>query len=191
MTRSRCSLPRQGFTLIELVVAMALVLILAGFALPRWNTARFQADAAANMVRSTLQRAQRLAVQRQHDQVVSFDTAGRRVRLLDDANNDLQVSAGERVTWTALPDGGFFVIPATTLGGASATAPIEGFGIDVADGFPSILFRRNGSSSAGIEVFVAAGAGEPTSQRALLLTRATGRVELWRHSTTGWVKEGP
>src|SRR6185312_9450554 len=88
---------RWAFTVIELMIVLAIIGIIAAFAYPKVNFTQFRVDAAARTVRVALQNAERLAVTRQYDVVVSFDTTNRRIRVLEDNNNNATVDAGEHV----------------------------------------------------------------------------------------------
>ena len=95
----------------------AIVGIFATLAYPRVNFTQFQVDSGARTVRVALQNAERLAVTRQYDVVVSFDANNKRVRILEDGNNNNAVDAGERVTYAPLEDGVHFKKPPAGLSG--------------------------------------------------------------------------
>src|ERR1700710_1716969 len=86
--RPRSGFLRPAFTLAELIIVVVIAGMMITLAIPRIDTTKFKADAIAQIVRTTLQSAQRQAITRQHDMVVSFDTSGERIRVLWDANND-------------------------------------------------------------------------------------------------------
>src|SRR5262245_11275020 len=77
-----------GFTVLELMVVVTIVSVLMAIALPRVDFGRYKADGRVQIVRKALQQAQRSSLVRQHDVIVSFDTAGSRMRVALDANND-------------------------------------------------------------------------------------------------------
>ena len=114
----RQNLRRYGFTLIEMMVVVFIIGVLCTMAIPRINIPQFQVDAAARLTRLTLQGAQRLAVARQYDVVVSIDQANNRLRVLEDANNNDAVDANERVTYKSLEDGISFHLPPTGVNGS-------------------------------------------------------------------------
>ena len=76
---------RRGFTLAETMVVVVITGMMVTLAIPRVDTTKWRADAIATIVRTTLQYAQRQAITRQHDMVVSFDTTGERIRTFWDA----------------------------------------------------------------------------------------------------------
>ena len=72
-------------------------------------------------MRTLLQGSQRNSITRQSNVIVSFDTGGKRVRLVQDDNNNGAIDAGERVNFRALEEGAKFVKP--TWNGPNGTTP--------------------------------------------------------------------
>src|SRR5262245_34918569 len=93
---------RSAFTLAEVMVVVVISGLMVSLALPRIDTTKIRADAIATIVRTTLQYAQRQAITRQHDMVVSFDTSGQRIRTFWDGDNSGTLVNGEKVTWRGL-----------------------------------------------------------------------------------------
>src|SRR4051812_1700012 len=102
---------RRGFTLAEIMVVVVIAGMMITLAIPRVDTTKWRADAIATIVRTTLQYAQRQAITRQHDMVVSFDTTGERIRTFWDGNNSGTLNNSERVTWRGLDVGVLFTDP--------------------------------------------------------------------------------
>src|ERR1043165_7891700 len=102
---------RRGFTLAEVMVVLVIVGMVIALAIPRIDTTKWRADAIATIVRTSLQYAQRQAITRQHDMVVSFDTTGERIRTFWDQNNSGFIDSQERVTWRGLDVGILFTDP--------------------------------------------------------------------------------
>lgn len=186
--RIRSRTARSGLTLIELAVVLTIVGVVAGFAAPYTNSGQFQSDAAARKLVTMLMAAERMAVARQHDVVVSFDTTGHTIRTLEDRDGDGGVDLGERVLWHPLGDNSYFVAPPAGLAG-SASAAVAGANVAAVDGMASVTFRRNGTASADLEVYVAAGSAGRRFHRAVAVTRATGRPEWFRWLGDHW-KDG-
>ncbi len=170
------------------------VLVITGItlalAIPRIDTTKYRADAVAQIVRTTLQYAQRQAITRQHDMVVSFDTTGERIRTFWDANNDGLPTTTEHLTWRGLDVGILFTDPA--VHGVSGTAihlPVTGSAIATLNGYPTVTFHRDGSASSDAEIYIKVAAHGPPWYRAITLTQATGRVDWYRlNAGTGqWV----
>lgn len=165
----------------ELIVVVVISGMMITLAIPRVDTTKWKADAIAQIVRTTLQYAQRQAITRQHDMVVSFDTTGERIRTFWDANNDGTFATTEHVTWRGLDVGILFTDPA--VNGVSGTAihqPVTGSAIANLGGYPTITFHRDGSASTDAEVYIKVAAHGPPWYRAITVTQATGRVDWYR-----------
>ncbi|HVP71425.1 MAG TPA: GspH/FimT family pseudopilin [Gemmatimonadaceae bacterium] len=175
----------RGFTFIELLAVLAIVAIVALFAFPRVNFTQFQVDAAARGVRMTLQNAQRLAVTRQFNVVVSFDQANGRVRVFEDNNNNSTIDAGERVTYFVLEDGAQFVMPPTGVNGPVGGA-INGAALTTINSLPSIVFRRDGAGSSDLEVYLTSKRAQPNDWRGITVVQSTGRTDWYKYIGATW-----
>ena len=184
VTASRSS-RRPGFSAVELLIVCAIVGIFATLAYPRVNFTQFQVDSGARTVRVSLQNAERLAVTRQYDVVVSFDVANKRIRIVEDGNNNDIVDNGERVTYAALEDGVHFKIPPAGLSGPVA-GPIIGSNLKTVDGMPTIIFRRDGAASSDLEVYLASSKELANDWRAIQVVQATGRTDWYRYLNNLW-----
>lgn len=179
----------RGYTLVEMVVVIVMIGIVSAIALPNIDYKRYRADAATHTLRGTLQHAQRLSIVRQYDVVVVFDLAGRKMTLIEDANNNRVADAGERVIVRPVEEGITFIVPPTGVNGAVST-PIVGANLPEVDGFPSLTFHRNGSASSDLELYLYASSGDGTDIRAVTITQSTGRAESFRFLGTSWSAEG-
>jgi prepilin-type N-terminal cleavage/methylation domain-containing protein len=182
---NRPVLNRAGMTLLELMVVLSVLSVLSGIAITRLNTVGFKMDAAARTTHAAVQQAQRLALTRQFDVIVSFDRATRRVRIAEDANNDGAIAPDERVRWRALEDSARFEDPPQAVNGGGAVA-IDGDNLRAVDGMPSITFRRSGSASSELEVYLGSKRDHPDDYRAVQVSRATGRVEWFKYVGGQW-----
>lgn len=180
---------RGGFTLIETLIVVTIVGILAALALPRLRAAPYDADAAMRTVQTTLQQAQRNAILRQADVMVSFDTARARIRVVIDANNNHQLDAGEEVHWKPLDAGDRFVLPATGVQ-MTPSASVVGSNLAIRDGYPTIFYHRDGAVSSELELYVSSYRTNTSDMRALHVRQATGRVQLYRFNGSTWMGAG-
>jgi prepilin-type N-terminal cleavage/methylation domain-containing protein len=182
--------PRRehGFTLMELLIVVAIVGILAALAYPAIDRFRSSVDSAMLSVGTTLQAAQREAVARQHDAVVTLDAARGQLRIIYDENGNGVLDGTERARGVGLEN---------TVRFGRGAAPARSFGggpISLSDGSSTIVFHRNGSASTagGLYMTSAVGAtGDPRharDARALEIVRATGRVEWWRYDGSRWIR---
>lgn len=179
------SIRRRGFSAVELLIVCAIVGIFATLAYPRVNFTQFQVDSGARTVRVALQNAERLAVTRQYDVVVSFDVTNKRVRVLEDGNNNDVVDNGERVTYAALEDGVHFMVPPTGLSGPVSSS-VNGSNLKTVDGMPTIVFRRDGAASTDLEVYLASSKELANDWRAIQVVQSTGRTDWYRYLNNLW-----
>jgi prepilin-type N-terminal cleavage/methylation domain-containing protein len=179
-----------GFTLFELLVVLSVISILAAIALPKINLHQFRIDAGVRTVQGALMQAERYAVQRQHDMVVSFDVNGKRVITIDDQNNNGAADAGEKVISRPLEDGVRFLTPPTAIPGGTVAA-IAGSKVKVlANGYPSVIFHRDGAVSSDLQVYITSTRPDAKDFRALNVTQSTGHVDYYSNSTGTWKRGG-
>lgn len=181
---------RRGFTLLELLIVVALIGVLVAMSVPRFPLASLRADAGVRTLRGALQTAQRMAVTRQSDVVVIVDTAAGRLRLHEDTDRDNVVDASERVRTVPLEEGAVLGVPPTGVF-ASVSDPSVGTNLRDRDGSPSVTFRRDGTASSDLELYIRATAARETAWRAVVVAPSTGRVEGWRYVTSSWRRMRP
>lgn len=182
----------RAFTLIEILIVVVLIALVAGIAVPKLNVSKFKADAGARLLVSTLQLAERTAVQRQHDVVVSFDYTRNRMRIHEDRNNNRAINPGEPVRYRTLEEGIRFATPPRNLsGGTSGLAAVTGGDVRTIDGMPTIIVHRDGSTNTSAEIFVTTPRSVATDFRGVRLTQATGRITWWIYNAGGtWTEMG-
>ena len=171
--------------MIEIVIVLVMMAVIAGMAIPRLNLSQFRADAAAQQVRSVFQTAQRTSLTRQYDVIVSVDTTQFGLRIAEDVNNDGSIQVSEWKFWRPTGEGNRFAIPPRGISAASVSSPVMGAGLRTVDGMPSVIFHRDGSTSTDAEIYVESSHKGRTDYRAIAVTRATGRTELYRLAGTG------
>ena len=176
---------RSGFTLIELVIVLVILSVVAGVVLPKLNVSQYRSDAAAQQVRSVFQTAQRTSLTRQFDVIVSIDTILFGLRIAEDANNDGIIESTEWKFWRPEGEGNRFSVPPVGVSSGTVSASIVGQSLASVGGLPSVTFHRDGSTSSNAEVYVSSSYKGRTDWRAITLTRATGRTELFRLNGTG------
>ncbi len=179
-----------GFTLIELMVVLAIIALIILFVAPRIDYQHYQIDGGMQAVATALMGAQREAVAKQHDVVVMFDQPNRSLRILLDEDNDATPDANERVRVVALDDqvrfGRALATPLSLVGAGTISFT------QVVSGMRSVTFHRNGSASEAGGLYLTsarAATGSTRGQRdtrALALYRATGRPEWWTYDGSAW-----
>jgi prepilin-type N-terminal cleavage/methylation domain-containing protein len=179
----------RGYSLIELLVVVSMLAIIAGIALPQINVTAIRMDAGARLVRSSLQLAERLAITRQHNVLVSFDYAKNRLRIVEDSSNNERADAAERVTWKYLEEGARFALPPAGLTG-TVTSQVVGTRVKTIDGMPSVIFRRNGVASTELEIYLSSVRAKPGDARAIAVTQSTGRADWFRYVDKNWKSGG-
>jgi prepilin-type N-terminal cleavage/methylation domain-containing protein len=180
---------RRGFTIIELLMVIAIISIVTAWALPKFSIARYRADAAGRLVRTLLQTGQRNAITRQSNVVASFDLAQNRVRLIQDLNNNNTLDAGEMVQYRPLAEGAKFTTPSWAgVNGTTPTTPVTGAGLVTISSLPSAIFRRDGSASTDLEIYVTTRDAVKVEYRAVMVTASTGRTEMYKWNGTTWLR---
>lgn len=179
---------RRGFSALEVMMVVTIMGIMSAIALTRIDISRLEANSAVQVLSTSMVAAQREAITKQHDVIMTFDQVTTTTRIIWDRNSNGAIDAGERVRAVPL-DGriGF------ALGGAPArafgTQPIN-FDRNIG-GRPALIFHRNGSAS-GIGGFyltsrrAMAAAGHASDTRAVEIVRATGRTEWFRYTGAIW-----
>ena len=176
---------RRGFTVLELLIVVAIIGIIATLAFPKVNFTQFQVDAGARLIRINLQNAQRLAVARQYDVIVSFNLAKNSMRIVEDGNNNGAIDGGERVSWRSLEDNVHFAVPITGLNGAAGGSVI-GSNLKTIDGMPSVIFRRDGAASSDVEIYLTSKRAKSNDYRAVQVVQATGRSDWFKYIGSKW-----
>lgn len=179
----------RGFTLIELLMVIVLIAIVTAVALPRINLSKFRSDAAGRLVRMVLQSSDRNAITRQSNVIVSFDMTYNRLRVVQDYNNNDTLNTNDLVQFRPLEEGAHFATP--TFAGVSGTVPtaaVTGAGLITVSGMQSVVFRRDGSASTAVEIYVTVRDAKPDEYRAILMAANTGKTDLYKYNGSAWIK---
>lgn len=175
----------DGFTLIEILMVLALISVLAAMALPKVNVRGYRVNGAARSVSSLLARAQRRAVTIQADVNVLFDAAHNAVVIHEDEDNDNAEDPGEVVR--SYPLGENVVYGQSGAPNRAFTGPVS-FTRRLG-GLPEVIFRRDGSASENGGIYLtSAGTARPADARSIELQRGTGRVSWYQYDGSHWVR---
>jgi len=173
-----------------MLIVLVIFGILAAMAAPRISLSPAKLRSASTMAGSTLLAAQRAAIARQHNVVISFDTTDRRLRIHYDQNNDGQIQSGEHSYWQPLPDGVVFGRAGAPAGRAGSAA-ISFRGREA--GLPAATFLRSGSMSEEggfyLTTMVDRTKGYSANVRMVMVDRATGRPTWQRYEGSTWKTE--
>lgn len=180
---------RPGFSLVELLVVLTVVSVMAYVAVPNIEIARFRMDGAVRGGMTALVSAQRLAVKRQHDVVVAFDTANRRLLIHQDRDNDGVADDGEPMRPVVFDEDVVYGLGgAPTMGGDTKVVTFT----ETHGDLPAVRFIRDGSASEEGAFYLtsrrALSGGFAKDSRAVRVDRATGRVTWYRHAPPSWVE---
>lgn len=183
---------KRGLTVIELVMVVVIIGIISMIALPRISIDRYRADGAGRLALILLQEAQRNAITRQSNVIVSFDAVLNRFRVVQDYNNNDTINTTDLVQYRNMGDGATFAMPAWSgaVGedGTAPTASFSGTGLSTISGLPTVIFRRDGSASGDLTLFVTTRAAVPNEYREIVVTAATGRADLYKFNGSGWIQ---
>lgn len=177
---------RRGFSIIELTVALVIISIIAAMAIPRLNVERYKSDAAMRVVKTVLQSAERNAIMRQTNIVVSFDIVARKMEILEDANNNCVADAGERLTSRPLEEGAKLAVPSTPYPATAPATAVSGPNLCTMRAHPAIQFLRDGAASTDADIYVTSSRGTQRDFRMVRVTQASGRTESFSFTGTTW-----
>ena len=173
-------------------MVVVIIGIIAKVAIPKFNIDRYRADAAGRLALILLQEAQRNAITRQSNVIVSLDINYNRFRVVQDYNNNDTINTTDLVTWRNMGEGAIFSQPtwsgAVGADSVAPTAAFAGTGLLTVSGLPTIIFRRDGSASTNFYVYVTTRVGVPTEYREVICIASTGRCDLYKYNGKGWVR---
>ena len=174
--------------MIETLMVLVIMGVLMAIAAPRLDVFKYRADAGALQVRALLMQAQRDAIVRQHDLVVSIDVPRGRLILAYDQNNDGTIASSERIRTQSLPENARFAPPPAPIPGSGLTdyGAIRAQSLRSVSGLPSVVFRRDGSVSTILELYTTSSRAKPEDFRAITVVAATGRTSYLRFNGSSW-----
>ena len=179
---------QSGFTFIEMIIVLSVIGLLTSIAAPMFSPGRWRADSAALEMAAALTSAQRLAVLRQHDVILTFLETDRAVRVHRDDDNDGNVDSGEDVRLVELPETiGFGMGSAPSIAGdlTSATVTFSDPGTG-----RRLVFHRNGSASEAGRIYLRPLQGslsaDATGARVLTVERSTGEIVCRSYISGAW-----
>lgn len=178
-----------GFTLIEILMVIALIGIVVGFSVTKVSFWSYRLDANIRLLQNAIIGAQQLAITRNVTVQVMFDANEHRIRILQDFNNDGVMDVSDSVRYRPLADGAEFQSPPTSIDGAPA-AYITGPGA-ISTGNPmqrAIVIAPNGSLSGDAVVYIGSPRRIADDFRAMTIVGATARTGFWSHGGGAWVQ---
>ena len=179
---------RCGFSMIEMLMTLIIIGIVTLMAVPKLDLSHMKSDAALRQLTTFFVQAQRTALKKQYNVIVSIDVASNRLRFVEDRNNSNTYDAGDRMMWMAFDPGVTFVSAPTPLDGMGGTVTF--LKPRVIDGYSSVIFRRNGAASSDGALFITTKPSDPGSIRGLEITQSTGRADPYKYTGSAWVRAG-
>ena len=178
---------RRGWTIIEMSIVLAVIVLLAAIALPNIDFAKYRMDGNARTVQNQFIVQQLRATQRNMPMILTIVYDQGLMTITEDANSNGVADASEYTYNRTLVEGAQFVIPPSTIDGATpyyATGPGLTY-LNQTYMYPTITFYPNGSASGNVVVYIGSTAGRLTDMRALQITGATSKVKFYRMAADG------
>ena len=177
---------RAGYSLAEMMAVIVVLGVVVSLAAPRIDLGRNRTDAAMAEIGTTILAAQRAAIGRQHDVVVSFDETARSYRVHFDRNGNGAVDSGEYTRIEPLGESlrfGRGSAPTFRIGTAAVSYTRR------QNGNKAVTFRRNGSASEEGGFYLSTVRGNASDARLVIIDRATGRPSWFRYTGSQWTQE--
>lgn len=177
----------RGFTLVEILFVIALIGIVAGFAVTRVSFWGYRMDANIRLMQNVIIGAQQTAITKNVAVQVMFDANNHRLRILQDYNDNGVMDATDTVRYRPLADGAQLQSPPTTID-AVAAAYMTGAGV-VETGNPlqrAIRIGPNGALSGDAVIYIGSPRRVAEDFRALTIVGATARTGFWSNGGGSW-----
>lgn len=172
---------QEGFTLIEMVVSMAVIGIVAAMAIPnfsKWKE-KHEINGQAQKVYFDLMLARTTAIKNNNNVRVTFDTTAHTYKIHDDTNSDGTEDSGENVKNAILENEVQFAYN-------TGVKDTDGNNVNSAVTFGTILIfdSKGQASSSGSVLLLHTNDIGITDDRARLISvlQATGAVDYWEYS---------
>lgn len=178
--------PRAGFSLAELMIVLVVAGTLMALGVPRLDYGKYRADAAVQNLRTVLMQAQRTALLRQYDVVISIDTVHNGLKWAEDANNDGAIQPTEHVRTYPLSDQVVFYAAPVGIDGLAASA-VSGSAMSSLNSLPTITFHRDGAASSDLTLYLAGATSPSRTYRAVRLTQSTARTDWYRFNAVAGI----
>ncbi|MBN2808066.1 MAG: GspH/FimT family pseudopilin [Deltaproteobacteria bacterium] len=186
------STAEKGFTLVELMVVVAITAIIAGFTVAEINSTSYQLKSAAQTLKAKMQQARLLAIKEDCNVYVDFDidgngTVNSSYALWRDGNNDSNYDdPAELIETVTLPNNISFGAVSSSKGGpnsspsptSTTSPPTDG----ISYGGDRLCFDPRGTSSNGWAFLTTSNDSAGTYA---VGTNNVGRIQLQRYVTSG------
>jgi len=180
---------RRGFTLIEVMMVVALIGIVVGFAVSRVDFRAYRMDSNVRFLQNVIIGARQTAITKNVTVYVMFDANAHRVRVLQDYDGNGQMDASDTVRFRPLFEGAEFQAPPATIDGEAA-AYMTGPGVIQSGNALQLALRilPNGSVSGDAVVYVGTADRKESRLRAMTVIGATGRTGFWSRASGTWLQ---
>jgi prepilin-type N-terminal cleavage/methylation domain-containing protein len=192
MTRCESNVRRAAVTLIEMLIVVTLIGIGSAIAFWKLDIAHYQVMGDMQGIGSAFIAAQREAVARQCNVILTFDTTAHVIHIITDANNNGVQDPGEHETAYALGDRVRFSMGAAPAGDVGP-GPVT-FN-QTTNGLRSVTFYRNGGTNQAGGIYITSIREAITNDprfafetHLIELARATGRADWWHYNGTQWMR---
>ena len=178
---------RRGWTIIEMSIVLAVIVILAAIALSNIDFQRYRMDANARTVQNQFIAQQLTAIQHNMPVIVTIVYDQGHLTITEDANSNGIADATEYTYNRTLVEGAQFVTPPVGIDGAPpyyATGPGLTY-LNQTYLYPTVTFYPNGSTSGDVVVYIGSSAGRLQDMRALQITGATSKIHFYRMQADG------
>ena len=174
--------------MLEMLTTLIIMGIITAMAMPKMDLSHMKSDAALRQVTTFFVQAQRTALTKQYNVIVSVDAVNNRLRMIEDKNNSGTFDNGDRMMWMALEPGTTFQAPPIGIDGMNGAVIF--LRPRTIDGYASVIFRRNGAASSDGAVFFTSKPTDIGSLRAVAITQSTGRADPYKYTGSSWVRAG-